>query len=128
MKAKAVPVRKKRRLFSPEILILYYALRDERTPFYAKLPALISLLYLLSPIDIIPDFIPFVGYLDDLVIVPLLLQVSVWLLPAQVKVDSIANAARHARKLKMIAAGFIAIIILLLIWVFFIVRHIFASK
>ena len=123
MNIKTSPVRKTRRLFKPEILILYYALRDRRTPLYEKVPALLSLLYLLSPIDIIPDFIPFVGYLDDLVIVPLLLQVSVWLLPLQVKADSMAAATKHARRLKMMAFYLCIIIILLLAGVFIIARQ-----
>ncbi len=126
MNIKAVKIPKARRVFKPEILILYYALRDKRTPFYAKLPAILSLLYLLSPIDLIPDVIPVAGYLDDLVIVPLLLQVSVWLLPPLVKADSMINAAKHARKLKIIAAVIAGIMILLLVWVFLAVKHLFS--
>lgn len=122
MAMKAVTPRKPRRIFKPEILILYYALRDKRTPMYAKLPAIISLIYLLSPVDIIPDFIPLAGYLDDLFIVPLLLQLSVRLLPAQVKADSMVNAAKHARRLKILAAVFIAIMVMLMVWIFFIVK------
>jgi uncharacterized membrane protein YkvA (DUF1232 family) len=127
MNIKTVPARKAIRLFKPEILILYYALRDGRTPFYAKLPALFALLYLLSPIDLIPDIIPIAGYLDDLIIVPLLLQVSVWLLPAQVKADSMAMALKNARKLRLIAVLGVITIALLLVWVFFIAKHMFAA-
>jgi len=127
MSVKATPARKMRRIFKPEILILYYALRDRRTPFYAKLPALLSFLYLLSPLDLIPDFIPFFGYLDDLIIVPLLLQVSVWLLPKEVKADSILAAEKHARQLKIAAFVIIVIIFLLLVWVLFIAKNVFAS-
>ncbi len=127
MNGKATPVRRATRIFKPEILILYYALRDRRTPFYAKLPALLSLVYLLSPVDLIPDFIPVFGYLDDLVIVPLLLQVSVWLLPKEAKADSMLLAAKHARQLRIMAFVLIVLIVLLLIWGLFIAKNLFAS-
>jgi uncharacterized membrane protein YkvA (DUF1232 family) len=122
MALNALTPRKPRRIFKPEILILYYALRDKRTPGYAKLPSIISLIYLLSPVDIIPDVIPLAGYLDDLVIVPLLLQLSVRLLPAQVKADSMVNAAKHARRLKIWAGVLIVCMVLLMAWMFFIVK------
>ncbi len=115
-----------RRVFKPKILILYFALRDKRTPLYAKLPALFSLLYLFSPIDIIPDFIPVAGYIDDVVIVPLLLQLSVRLLPPQVKIDCMALVAKHAARLRIAAAVFVIIIAALAVWMFFIVKHLFS--
>jgi len=121
--SRAVNLKKGRRIFKPEILILYYALQHKQTPFYAKLPAIFSLLYLLSPVDLIPDVIPFFGYVDDLFIVPLLLQLSVSLLPAQVKQDSIAKATLHARKLKIIAVLCIVVAIALVVWIFFIVKR-----
>ena len=62
--------------FIQEIFVLYFGIRDPRTPFHAKLIAWAALAYLLSPIDLIPDFIPVAGYLDDLVIVPLLLHAA----------------------------------------------------
>ena len=57
-------------LFS-EIHVLYFAVKDPRTPWYVKSFAFFILLYAISPIDLIPDFIPVIGLLDDLVIVPL---------------------------------------------------------
>jgi len=58
-----------------EISALYWAYRDRRTPWYAKVWVVLVLAYALSPLDLIPDFIPVLGYLDDLVLVPL----GVWL-------------------------------------------------
>ena len=52
-------------------LTVYYAARDPRTPAYVRVLALLVAAYALSPIDLIPDFIPVIGYLDDLLIVPL---------------------------------------------------------
>jgi len=58
-----------------EALVMYFAMRDPRTPWYAKGLAACVVAYAFSPIDLIPDPIPVLGYLDDLVIVPL----GVWL-------------------------------------------------
>ena len=61
---------------------LYLAARDPRTPWYAKLFVAGVVAYAFSPIDLIPDFIPVIGYLDDLVIVPLGILLAVKLVPA----------------------------------------------
>jgi uncharacterized membrane protein YkvA (DUF1232 family) len=58
------------RLIKRDVHALYLAARDPRTPWYAKGAAIAVAAYALSPIDLIPDFIPVLGYLDDLVIVP----------------------------------------------------------
>src|SRR5882672_10724796 len=71
-----------------QLLVLYYGMIDQRTPFFAKLPAIMALTYIISPVDFIPDFIPFAGYIDDLLIAPLLLNLSVKLLPQQVLASS----------------------------------------
>jgi len=54
-----------------ETLVLYHACRDPRTPWYAKALGIAVIGYALSPIDLIPDFIPIIGWIDDLLIVPL---------------------------------------------------------
>jgi uncharacterized membrane protein YkvA (DUF1232 family) len=54
-----------------DVMALWLAARDPRTPWYAKAVAATVAAYALSPIDLIPDFIPVLGYLDDLIIVPL---------------------------------------------------------
>jgi len=54
-----------------ETLVLYHACRDPRTPWYAKALGIAVIAYALSPIDLIPDFIPVIGWLDDLLLVPL---------------------------------------------------------
>lgn len=61
--------------------LLMYAYRDKRTPLKAKLLIGLTIGYLFSPIDLIPDFIPILGALDDLVIVPLLITISIKLIP-----------------------------------------------
>lgn len=73
---------------------LYLVARDPRTPGYAKLLAALVAAYAFSPIDLIPDFIPVLGYLDDLIIVPAGIWVAVKLVPPEVLADCRDRAAR----------------------------------
>lgn len=73
-------------------LALYFALRDPRTPWYAKALILLVVAYAFSPIDLIPDFIPVLGYLDDLIIVPLGVYLVIRMLPPQVMQECQAKA------------------------------------
>ncbi|WP_135227784.1 YkvA family protein [Deinococcus fonticola] len=82
-----------------ELLALSYAARDPRTPWYARALALLVLTYALSPIDLIPDFIPVLGYLDDLLLLPAGLWLALRLIPPQVMADARAQASRHPHKL-----------------------------
>lgn len=63
---------------------LYLAARDPRVPWYAKALAMAVAAYALSPIDLIPDFIPVFGYVDDLIIVPAGIAVVIWLIPPEI--------------------------------------------
>ncbi|MEG0780231.1 MAG: DUF1232 domain-containing protein [Hydrogenoanaerobacterium sp.] len=71
---------------------VFLALRHKKTPWYAKLLAGITVAYALSPIDLIPDFIPLLGYLDDVLLLPLLIFWVVRLIPADVLADCRARA------------------------------------
>jgi uncharacterized membrane protein YkvA (DUF1232 family) len=64
-----------------DVVALYYAARDDRVAWYAKLAAAVVTAYALSPIDLIPDFVPVLGYLDDVVLVPLGIALTVRLIP-----------------------------------------------
>jgi uncharacterized membrane protein YkvA (DUF1232 family) len=86
-------------MLKKEFLILFFALKDKRTGALPKLVALGALIYLISPIDLIPDFIPVAGWLDDIVVVPMLLNLAIKLLPADVLQEGIANAARRQKKM-----------------------------
>jgi len=85
-------LRDRARILKRDTLALYLAARDPRTPWYAKLVAAAVVAYALSPLDLIPDFIPVLGYLDDLIIVPLGIAVVLRLVPAEVLADSRAHA------------------------------------
>ena len=82
------------RAIRTEVVALYLAARDPRVPFYAKLVAAAVAAYALSPIDLIPDFIPVLGYLDDLVLVPLGIVLAIRLVPPAL-MGEFRVAARH---------------------------------
>ncbi|HSA38867.1 MAG TPA: YkvA family protein [Methanoregula sp.] len=67
-----------------DVYALYLARGDPRIPWYAKAIIVLTVIYALSPVDLIPDFIPFVGYLDDLIIIPAGIALAVRLMPANV--------------------------------------------
>ena len=114
-------------MLKKEIIILYYAMKDKRTTLLSKIPALVSVLYLLSPIDLIPDIIPFAGYLDDLVVVPLLLNLSIRLLPEEVRAESMVLASRNKRKFQFIGVVIVIVLLALLTGIFFLFRNLFFS-
>ncbi len=76
-----------------QVYALYLAYRHPRTPWYAKGFALAVAAYAFSPIDLIPDFIPVLGYLDDLVVVPLGVLLVIRLVPGEVMAECQAQAA-----------------------------------
>ena len=81
------------RSFTRDVHALYLASNDPRVPWYAKLLAVAVAGYALSPIDLIPDFIPVLGYLDDVIIVPLGIIAVIRLIPAEVMAEHRATAA-----------------------------------
>jgi uncharacterized membrane protein YkvA (DUF1232 family) len=93
---------------------IYLASRDPRVPWYAKCLAIAVAGYALSPIDLIPDFIPVVGYLDDLIIVPFGIWLVVWLIPEQIMVEYRAMAD-EADQRPVSRAGMVAI---MMFWIF----------
>lgn len=99
-----------------ETLALYLASRDPRTPWYARLLVAAIVAYALSPIDLIPDFIPVIGYLDDLLLVPLGILLAIRLIPDEVLADcrKRAEAMQQKKPVSRIAAGIIILLWLLL--------------
>ena len=75
-----------------DIPAVFLALKEKRTPWYAKIIAAIVVIYALSPIDLIPDFIPVLGYLDDLIILPALIALCVKCIPNDVFEDCRSRA------------------------------------
>lgn len=98
-----------------EIFALYLAVRDPRTPWYAKAVATVTIAYALSPIDLIPDFLPILGYLDDYILLPLGIVLALKMIPSAVMVECRARAATgsHSLPRNWLAAAVIALIWLL---------------
>jgi uncharacterized membrane protein YkvA (DUF1232 family) len=86
------------RAMKRDLLALWLASRDPRVPWYAKAMAAAVATYALSPIDLIPDFIPVVGHLDDLVIVPLGILLAVRLVPAPLMEELRAEAMKRENR------------------------------
>jgi uncharacterized membrane protein YkvA (DUF1232 family) len=81
-----------------DVHALYLAARDPRVPWYAKAMAGCVAAYALSPIDLIPDFVPVLGYLDDVLIVPLGIMLAVQMIPGALMAEHRASAALAARQ------------------------------
>jgi uncharacterized membrane protein YkvA (DUF1232 family) len=94
----APPLKQWARTMKCDVHALYLAARDPRVPWYAKAVAIGVAAYALSPIDLIPDFLPVIGYLDDLVIVPAGILLAVWLIPADLMREFRTAAASGAQE------------------------------
>ena len=109
-----------------DVVALWIAARDPRVPWYAKAVAGAVAAYALSPIDLMPDFIPVLGYLDDLVIVPAGILLAIWLIPTDLMAEFRAEAIRRERPTSragmiVIVAIWIAVVAFLL-WLFWPMR------
>lgn len=107
------------KIFRRDLLIMLIAMRHPGTPRAIKGCMLAALLYLISPIDLIPDTIPFFGVLDDAVLVPAAIIGLQQLLPSYVRAESEQQAEKAARRLPyiLLAASLIILLwVLLLIW------------
>ena len=94
-----------------DVIALWLAARDPRVPWYAKALSAAVAAYALSPIDLIPDFIPILGYLDDLLIVPFGIWAAVKLIPEPIMADLRAKALKYRKPTSK--AGLAAVV---LIW------------
>lgn len=105
--------RRRARQLRAETYALYLAYRDPRTPWYARVLAGLVVAYALSPLDLIPDPVPVLGHLDDLVIVPLGILLAVKLIPGEV----LADARRRASASVPEAPGRQGLAVVLAAWV-----------
>lgn len=102
-----------------DIPAVFLAMKDRRTPLLAKILAAIAVAYALSPIDLIPDFIPVIGYLDDVLLLPILIVAAVKLIPEPVWADCKQRAENlwdGGRPKKWYYALPILLLWLLIIW------------
>jgi len=98
-----------------EVHALGLAYRDPRTPWYAKAWAGLVVSYLFSPIDLVPDFIPLLGYLDDLVLVPLGIWLALRMIPAEVMEECRAAAQEAAETARPTSR--LGLVVITLVWV-----------
>jgi len=97
-----------------EIYALYLAYRDPRVPWYGRVFAACVVGYAFSPIDLIPDPIPVLGYLDDLVIIPLGVKVAISMIPPEVMIESRVKAQEVIRQGKPVNRA--AAVVIVMIW------------
>ena len=106
-----------------DIPAVFIALRKKETPVTAKLFAVLTLVYALSPIDFIPDFIPVLGYLDDIIILPALIALTVRFIPK----DVLANCREESNELNLKKKWYCALpfvfIWLIIIWI--VIKNVF---
>ncbi|MEH7110604.1 YkvA family protein [Bacillus sp. JJ1764] len=105
------------RKLKQNLFVLYLSYKDKRVPWYAKLVAICVVAYAFSPIDLIPDFIPVLGYLDDLIIVPLGIMLAMKLIPPVVINDHRARAEEMKKAGK--PKNWFTAILFILIWLLF---------
>jgi uncharacterized membrane protein YkvA (DUF1232 family) len=102
------------RALKNEALAVYLAARDPRTPWYAKVLIFFVVAHTFSPIDLIPDFIPVLGYLDDIIITPLGLALAIRLIPFEVLVEAREKVAGSGLERSV---GYVGAGIIVLMWI-----------
>jgi len=100
-----------------EVMALWFACRDPRTPWYARLLTMLIVAYALSPIDLIPDFIPVLGYLDELILLPVGIYLVLKLLPEEALADARARAQSWVESRQPKPRNWIAAAVIVLVWV-----------
>ncbi len=106
-------IKEKAKAIKLEIKVLYLAYKDKDTPWYAKVVAAMVVAYAVSPIDLIPDFIPVLGYLDDLLLLPLGIALAIKLIPKDIlnKYRELAKEQTNKEKPNIIWGAIIIVII-----------------
>jgi len=114
-------LRKRARQLKAETFALYLAVRHTGTPWYAKLFVAAVIAYALSPIDLIPDFVPILGYVDDMILIPLGVTLALKMVPAAVMAECRGRAQEAMADAKLVShvAGAVIVLIWLALVVLF---------
>ena len=104
------------------VYILYRSMRDTRVKWYVKILTMLVLAYVISPIDIIPDFIPVLGLLDELILVPIALTLIVRLIPDEILAEYQAAQQPQIKDRKLVIIG---VLIVISIWILLIATGFF---
>lgn len=122
-------LKKKATTLKTETVAIYLCFKDHRTPLLAKILIVLTISYALSPIDLIPDFIPILGYLDDMVILPLMISVSIKLIPKEVLTEYRKEAQENSKiNKKWGKFSAITIVLIWLLLITFVITTIFYSE
>lgn len=106
-------LKQRARALKADTLALYFAARHPATPWYAKLMAFLVVAYAFSPIDLVPDFVPVLGYLDDVILIPLGITLTLKLVPDEVMLECRERAQGVLKK----PVNWVAGAIIVLIWI-----------
>jgi uncharacterized membrane protein YkvA (DUF1232 family) len=104
------------RAVKDDTLTLWFCCRHPRTPLLAKLLAIAIAGYALSPIDLIPDFIPVLGYLDELILLPVAIILVLKLIPSDVVAECREKARRWTQEKHARPRGYVAAAVIVLLW------------
>ena len=104
---------------------MYLATKDPRTPWYAKAIVFIVVAHTFSPIDLIPDFIPVLGYLDDLIITPGGLWLAVRMIPAEVLTEARGKVAAFGVERSV---GYVGAVLIVVMWIVILISAIYLIK
>ena len=107
-------IKSRARALKNEAIAIYIAAKDPRTPWYAKALVFFVVAHTFSPIDLIPDFIPILGYLDDLIITPLGLALAIRLIPAEVLAEAREHVAGSSVERSVKVVG---VMVIVLTWI-----------
>ena len=102
------------RKLKSDVIVMYFVLKHPQTPLYAKIFVAIIVGYALSPIDLIPDFVPVIGYLDDVILLPLGIALAIRLIPASV-LDACREEAKN-NPLTMKPKIWVAAYVIVMLW------------
>jgi uncharacterized membrane protein YkvA (DUF1232 family) len=101
------------RALKAEVTVVASALRDPRTPWVAKILGAVVVAYAVSPIDLIPDFIPVIGYLDELILLP----AGLWLVRRLIPADVIADHRMRVKQGERLPGSWTAAAVIVAIWI-----------
>lgn len=116
------------RILKRDVIALWFAYRDPETPWYAKIFCAVVVAYALSPIDLIPDFIPVLGYLDDLILIPAGIALALKMIPVEVMEKARLKADEQQMQEK--PTNWVAGALILTVWalvLFFILRALYRT-
>jgi uncharacterized membrane protein YkvA (DUF1232 family) len=108
-------LKERARLLKSEVHALYLAARHPQTPWYAKLYLVAIVAYVLSPIDLIPDFVPVLGFLDEVVLLPFAIRLAVRLVPDTVMAECRVRASPQCTN--GVGMGRLAAVLIVCVWV-----------